>query len=30
VKMVINSLYFKLGAENLADLIRIATKNKMI
>jgi len=30
VKMVINSLYFKLGAENLADLIRIATKRKMI
>jgi LuxR family transcriptional regulator, maltose regulon positive regulatory protein len=30
VKMVINSLYFKLGAQNLADLIRIATKRKMI
>jgi LuxR family maltose regulon positive regulatory protein len=30
VKMVINSLYFKLGAQNLADLIRIATNNKMI
>jgi LuxR family maltose regulon positive regulatory protein len=30
VKMVINSLYFKLGAENLADVIRIATKRKMI
>jgi LuxR family maltose regulon positive regulatory protein len=30
VKMVINSLYFKLGAENLADLIHIATKRKMI
>jgi LuxR family maltose regulon positive regulatory protein len=29
VKMVINSLYFKLGAENLADLVRIATKRKM-
>jgi LuxR family maltose regulon positive regulatory protein len=30
VKMVINSLYYKLGAQNLADLIRIATKRKMI
>jgi LuxR family maltose regulon positive regulatory protein len=30
VKMVINSLYHKLGAENLADLIRIATNRKMI
>jgi len=30
VKMVINSLYYKMGAENLADLIRIATKRKMI
>jgi LuxR family maltose regulon positive regulatory protein len=30
VKMVINSLYYKLGAQNLADLIRIATKHKMI
>jgi LuxR family maltose regulon positive regulatory protein len=30
VKMVINSLYFKLGAENLADVIRIATKREMI
>jgi LuxR family transcriptional regulator, maltose regulon positive regulatory protein len=30
VKMVINSLYFKLGAQNLADLIRIATERKMI
>jgi LuxR family maltose regulon positive regulatory protein len=30
VKMVINSLYFKLGAQNIADLIRIATKRKMI
>jgi len=28
--MVINSLYFKLGAQNLADLIRIATERKMI
>jgi LuxR family maltose regulon positive regulatory protein len=30
VKMVINSLYYKLDAKNLADLIRIATKQKMI
>jgi LuxR family maltose regulon positive regulatory protein len=30
VKMVINSLFFKLGAENVADVIRIATKRKMI
>jgi LuxR family maltose regulon positive regulatory protein len=30
VKMVINSLYFKCGAQNLADLIRIATERKMI
>jgi len=30
VKMVINSLYYKLGAENLADVIRIAAKRKMI
>jgi len=30
VKMVINSLNYKLGAQNLADLIRIATKRKMI
>jgi len=30
IKMVINSLYFKLGAQNLADLIRIATNRKMI
>ncbi|MDR0496837.1 MAG: LuxR C-terminal-related transcriptional regulator [Treponema sp.] len=30
VKMVINSLYTKLGAENLADLIRIATERKII
>jgi len=28
--MVINSLYYKLGAQNLADLIRIATNRKMI
>jgi len=30
VKMVINSLYYKLGSENMSDLIRIATKRKMI
>jgi LuxR family maltose regulon positive regulatory protein len=30
VKMVINSLYSKLGAENVADVIRIATQRKMI
>jgi LuxR family maltose regulon positive regulatory protein len=30
VKMVINSLYSKLGAENVADVIRIAAKRKMI
>ena len=30
VKMVVNSLYYKLGAENLADVIRIAAKRKMI
>jgi LuxR family maltose regulon positive regulatory protein len=30
IKMVINSLYSKLGAENVADVIRIATKRKMI
>jgi LuxR family transcriptional regulator, maltose regulon positive regulatory protein len=30
VKMVINSLYFKMGAENMADLVRIATKRNMI
>ena len=30
VKMVINSVYAKLGAGNLADLIRIATERKMI
>jgi LuxR family maltose regulon positive regulatory protein len=30
VKMVINSLYSKLGAQNVADVIRIATKYKMI
>jgi DNA-binding NarL/FixJ family response regulator len=30
VKMVINHIYVKLGAENLADLIRIAVERKMI
>jgi len=30
VKMVINSLYIKVGAENLADLIRIAVERKLI
>jgi len=30
VKMVINNIYAKLGARNLADLIRIATEKKMI
>jgi LuxR family maltose regulon positive regulatory protein len=30
VKMVINSLYYKLGAGNVADVIRIAAKRKMI
>jgi LuxR family maltose regulon positive regulatory protein len=30
IKMVINSLYSKLGAENVADVIRIATQRKMI
>jgi LuxR family maltose regulon positive regulatory protein len=30
VKMVINNIYSKLGAENLADLIRIAVERKMI
>ena len=30
VKMIINSLYSKMGAENLPDLIRIATELKMI
>ena len=30
VKMVINNLYSKLGAENMADLIRIAVERKMI
>jgi LuxR family maltose regulon positive regulatory protein len=30
VKMVINSIYMKAGAENLADLIRIAVERKLI
>jgi LuxR family maltose regulon positive regulatory protein len=30
VKMVVNSLYYKMGAENMADLVRIATKRKLI
>jgi LuxR family maltose regulon positive regulatory protein len=30
VKMVINNIYSKLGAENLADLIRIAVQRKLI
>ena len=30
VKMVIKNVYYKLGAENLADLIRIAVERKMI
>jgi len=30
VKMMINSLYFRLGAENVAEVIRIATQRKMI
>ena len=30
VKMVINSLYSRLGAENVADVIRIATQRKII
>jgi LuxR family maltose regulon positive regulatory protein len=30
VKMVINTLYSKMGAENLADLIRIAVERKLI
>jgi LuxR family maltose regulon positive regulatory protein len=30
VKMVINNIYTKLGAENIADLIRIAVERKMI
>jgi LuxR family maltose regulon positive regulatory protein len=30
VKMVINNVYMKLGAENLADAIRIATERKIV
>jgi len=30
IKMVINAIHVKLVAENLADLIRIATERKMI
>jgi LuxR family maltose regulon positive regulatory protein len=30
VKMVVNNIYTKLGAENLADLIRIAVEQKLI
>jgi LuxR family maltose regulon positive regulatory protein len=30
VKMVINNIYMKLGAENLADAIRIATERKIV
>lgn len=30
VKMVINNIYIKLGAENLADLIRIAVEQKIV
>jgi LuxR family maltose regulon positive regulatory protein len=30
VKMVINNVFMKLGAENLADAIRIATERKII
>ena len=30
IKMVINSVYMKLGAENLADAIRIATRKKIL
>jgi LuxR family maltose regulon positive regulatory protein len=30
VKMVISNIHFKLGAENLADLIRIAVEKKLI
>jgi LuxR family maltose regulon positive regulatory protein len=30
VKMVINNIHYKLGAENLADLIRIAAERKLI
>jgi DNA-binding NarL/FixJ family response regulator len=30
VKMVINNIYIKLGAENMADAIRIATERKIL
>jgi DNA-binding CsgD family transcriptional regulator len=30
IKMVINTLYMKVGAENLADLIRIAVEQNLI
>jgi len=30
IKMIINKIHFKLGAENLADLIRIAVEKKLI
>jgi len=30
VKMVINNIRYKLGAENLADIIRIAVERKLI
>jgi LuxR family maltose regulon positive regulatory protein len=30
VKMVINHIYMKLGADNLADLVRIAVERKMV
>jgi LuxR family maltose regulon positive regulatory protein len=30
VKMIVNSVYFKLGAENLAALVRIAAERKLI
>jgi LuxR family maltose regulon positive regulatory protein len=30
VKMVINNIYSKMGAENMADLVRIAVEQKMI
>jgi LuxR family maltose regulon positive regulatory protein len=30
IKMIINKIHFKLGAENMADLIRIAVEKKLI
>jgi DNA-binding NarL/FixJ family response regulator len=30
VKMIINKVHYKLGAENMADLIRIAVERKLI